>query len=670
MLSEDKYASVLQTAKLTERCKNLLEMAKNPQASGSVESSGESADETLAPVRGAEGGDAVQSVVDQEDLEMKRAPSATGLSDDGDEKMEEAETTTVEYAELNIDDRTLLDLHGNVNELPLSTKLTDLIVDAYKDVDELGQLRFWQQHGFAITVSVKEALNQPTEAGMKWMKQLAMAFAGSYTGSAHDKFTEYLTRCCAQYRANPTVYIAPYVAITQSSGFGKSRVVCELARKCTTDATNAMRLLYISARTIAGSTGFPVATPELYKFLFESVTVAKIASRLCWAFDYACERWRTVQNEWLEVFSAEGDRVDKELASNLKNWKPPTKVLSQAPGSPVLVVVLDEARSLLAKHDAAGTSYFRLLRRALTEANNNLRKGSPGLIFAVLVDTNSQVHDFVPPSVLDDSSRKDHRNLRLFPPFVLTHTMDVFFKKPVSPLLNDPFSYKDCVLEIDREKIRMMLLSFGRPLWHKHYTSITGSDPLTPCLVLGGSKLLRGLNPSELTSYNNDTLHGVAAVMCRLGLRPQASSPLASQLVASFMAVLHAVKYTYDAHISGYVSEPFLAFAATHVWYEEYPKSLTEHMLPQLRELLMQGIIDVGYVGEMVARLFLLLAMDTAIMGGDEIKGYTLQLGSKRFEGQVLLGLVVAEHPRWVVWHGCECGGSSGHAGISRREEW
>ncbi|GMF36352.1 unnamed protein product [Phytophthora fragariaefolia] len=27
---------------------------------------------------------------------MKRAPSATGLSDDGDEKMEEAETTTVE----------------------------------------------------------------------------------------------------------------------------------------------------------------------------------------------------------------------------------------------------------------------------------------------------------------------------------------------------------------------------------------------------------------------------------------------------------------------------------------------------------------------------------------------------------------------------------------------
>ncbi|GMF64047.1 unnamed protein product [Phytophthora fragariaefolia] len=456
MMSEDKY-----------------------EASGSAESSGESADETLAPVRGAEGGDAVQSVVDQEDVEMKRAPSATGLTNDGNEKMEEAETTTVEvesyaqkasqavwkvieplvpsgtkYAELNVDDRTLLDLRDNVDGV-LMLKLSDLIMVAYTDVDELTRYRIVVAHLPAITASVKEALNQPTEAEMKRLKLLAAAFAGSYSGSAHDEFTTYLTRCCAQYRANPTVYIAPWVAITQSSGFGKSRVVCELARKCTTDATNAMRLLYISARAIAGSTGFPVATPELYKFLFENVTVAKIASRLCWTFDYACERWRTVQNEWLEVFSAEGDRVDKELASNLKNWKPPTKVLSQAPGSPVLVVVLDEARSLLAKHDAAGTSYFRLLRRALTEANNNLPKGSPGLIFAVLVDTNSQIHEVVPasrPPVLDDSSRKDHRNLRLFPPFVLTHTMDVFFKKPVSPLLNDPFSYKDCVLEIDPVK--------------------------------------------------------------------------------------------------------------------------------------------------------------------------------------------------------------------------
>ncbi|KAE9273500.1 hypothetical protein PR003_g29891 [Phytophthora rubi] len=384
----------------------------------------------------------------------------------------------------------------------------------------------------------------------------------------------------------PFVYIAPYVTITQSSGFGKSRVLFELAKKCASDATKPMRLLYVSARNVAGSTGFPVATPKLVNFHFERATEPGIASRLLLAFDYACEHWGTVQEEWLEVFSPEGDRVDKELASNLKSWNPPTELHNQAPDSPVLVLVIDDAGSLLDKSDAYGVSYLRLLRHALKRVNVHLRqKGSTGLIFGVVVDTNALIHDFVPPSqkpsVPDPSSRAHQlKHLRSFPPFVLTQTMDVFFKELVSPLIDDPFSYKDFVLETDREKIRVMLLSFGRPLWSKYYSNVGREDPLSTVLHLGWGKLLRRLDLREPTSCKNDTLHGVAAVMCRLGLRPQSSSPFASQLVANFMAVLHAVKYTYDAHISGYVSEPFLAFAATHVWYEEYPESLTKHMLP------------------------------------------------------------------------------------------
>ncbi|KAE9064617.1 hypothetical protein PF010_g28537, partial [Phytophthora fragariae] len=427
-------------------------------------------------------------------------------------------------------------------------------------------------------------------------KQLATAFTGTYSGSAHDEFQKYLTRCCEHYRARPTTYIAPYVAITQSSGFGKSRVLFELAKKCASDATKPMRLLYVSARNVAGSTGFPVATPKLVNFLFERATEPGIASRLLLAFDYACEHWGTVQEEWLEVFSPEGGRVDKELASNLKGWKPPTELHNQAPDSPVLVLVIDDAGSLLDKSDAYGVSYLRLLRHALKRVNVHLRqKGSTGLIFGVVVDTNALIHDFVPrsdkPSVLDPSSRADQVTRRSFPPFVLTQTMDVFFKEPVSSLID-------------------------------------------------GS-----------------------------------SSPFASQLVANFMAVLHAVKYTYDAHISGYVSEPFLAFAATHIWYEEYPESLTKHMLPQLRELLMQGIIDVGYVGEMVARLFLLLAMDTAIMGGDELRHYTLKGGGKRFEGQfcsvsLLLSMLDGSFAPMRVWSaesGAQVqGNTTGTANLSR----
>jgi hypothetical protein len=44
----------------------------------------------------------------------------------------------------------------------------------------------------------------------------------------------------------------------------------------------------------------------------------------------------------------------------------------------VLVVVIDEARSLLSKTDVHGVNFFRLLRRALTQANIALWKGNQG----------------------------------------------------------------------------------------------------------------------------------------------------------------------------------------------------------------------------------------------------------------------------------------------------
>ncbi|EEY59664.1 uncharacterized protein PITG_12253 [Phytophthora infestans T30-4] len=112
------------------------------------------------------------------------------------------------------------------------------------------------------------------------------------------------------------------------------------------------------------------------------------------------------------------------------------------------------------------------------------------------------------------------------------------------------------------------------------------------------------------------------------------------------MAVLHYVNYTYDAHISGYVTEPVLTFGATHLWYEIDPLPLEEYILPQFLELLMQGRIDVGSVGEVVARIILLLAMDATTMGEDGFRAYRLSgTGSKRFKGQFcsvkqLLGLL------------------------------
>ena len=297
----------------------------------------------------------------------------------------------------------------------------------------------------------------------------------------------------------------------------------------------------------------------------------------------------------------------------------------------VLVVAIDEARVLLEKTDKNGTSYFRLLRRALTQAHIDMNlKAKNKMIFAVLVDTNSQVHDFVPPLSRDSSSRSAGKVTRLFPPFVLTHTMDVKLHEGKVPRW---VFYKTSVLEVDEDNVWKKLASMGRPLWYKYAESaIMNRDR---ALSLAASKLLCGLSPSDVKSYGATSLNGVAALLCRLGVRPHSSSALASQVVADFMAVLHYVNYTHEAHICGYVTEPVLTFAATHLWYELTPHPLQTFMLPQFQELLMQGMLDVGGIGEVVARIFLLLAMDATIRKSESDDAvFGLSYGTHCYRGQ------------------------------------
>eukprot|EP00644_Phytophthora_capsici_P017088 jgi/Phyca11/21461/fgenesh1_pg.PHYCAscaffold_96_\ len=121
---------------------------------------------------------------------------------------------------------------------------------------------------------------------------------------------------------------------------------------------------------------------------------------------------------------------------------------------------------------------------------------------------------------------------------------------------------------------------------------------------------------SKYESYTDSTLHGVSSLFCRLGLRPYASSPIATRLVANFMSVLHYVGYKNDTQISGYVSDPILTFGAARMWYQfenstdKWPSALESDILPQLETILLNGLIDTGNIGELVARIFLLLAMD------------------------------------------------------------
>lgn len=131
----------------------------------------------------------------------------------------------------------------------------------------------------------------------------------------------------------------------------------------------------------------------------------------------------------------------------------------------LLLVVVDEARSLLEKQDGYGINYFRILCRALKKANTNLKsERSPGRVFAILIDTNSQIHDFMPPIEPDPSSRhQSKKSTSLFPPFVLTQTKDVMLLKSGSPPLDYKASVTGATTEQDKRNVLLSMgIRFGR----------------------------------------------------------------------------------------------------------------------------------------------------------------------------------------------------------------
>ncbi|KAG2910093.1 hypothetical protein PC115_g13037 [Phytophthora cactorum] len=153
----------------------------------------------------------------------------------------------------------------------------------------------------------------------------------------------------------------------------------------------------------------------------------------------------------------------------------------------------------------------------------------------------------------------------------------------------------------------------GRPKWLSNFTDLateyglpqTSADDV---VHLAANKLLLGIS-SLVNTYNETVMFGVASMLCRLGVRPRPTSTLASHAVANFMAILAYVGYEKDDYLSSYASDPVLALGAIKVWYTR-KDGLAKYILPQLKRLILDEVLDTGGIGEMVARILLLLAMD------------------------------------------------------------
>ncbi|EGZ12916.1 hypothetical protein PHYSODRAFT_334757 [Phytophthora sojae] len=431
--------------------------------------------------------------------------------------------------------------------------------------------------------------------------------------SARPKTTSQNTCGTAGKSTTLHKYKAPCVAVVQSSGFGKSRTVRELALKAEREPNLNLKVLYMCAR-VHRSTGFPEATSKLRDWLFDPAasSVQEVARRLKAIYCYAKDHWADVQTEWLELF------IDNATDSSDTFIQTTGTSTVKDPDGKMVVLVIDEARSLLAEVDGKKND-FRMLRNALKSANEDI--GPEGGIFGVLIDTNSQISDLTPPLLLDPSSRKSGGSLASFAPLVLADTMDAHW----DDYFEDEEINEGTQVEVgaeDEEKTKQQ----ERATIAMYKTVVTGSD--VRVIDLAANKLLLGIPPSQ-NAYNKDTMFGVASMLCRLGVRPHSTSALASRAPADFMAILAYVNFKREGYVTSYASDPVLALGAMKVWYE-LKYGLAKYILPQLKNLLLDESLDtggVGEIGEMVARILLLLAMDTCVMGDKDFSQWCHTIG-------------------------------------------
>jgi predicted transcriptional regulator len=271
-------------------------------------------------------------------------------------------------------------------------------------------------------------------------------------------------------------------------------------------------------------------------------------------------------------------------------------------GEPLLVMVFDEARSLL-KSDISGEPDFGRYH-ALNRIISYLKEFPMWFFFP---STDSQVgmlisaDDMEVRRVCDRSARIAFTGgypFRCFPPFVGLR-VDVEDRKR----MRDPDSRtKELHKKMNDFTQPKHMAMFGRPLWF-------GYNP-AKMNQLAKAKLVGG---GEWARYNAGDVHHVfAALSFRLSLDFNLQNPKAHSLariaVRSFMRVVISMDQETGVLDTITPSEPVVAEAAMEHLCKN--RNWSESIETLTEKLLDKGLIDKGLKGELYSRFVLILARD------------------------------------------------------------
>ena len=435
-----------------------------------------------------------------------------------------------------------------------------------------------------------------------------------------NHFCNYLKDCIELYHNKKDLFMAPYISLVQSSGYGKSRLLRETARQ--------LKTMYVCMRPLKW-TGFPLRTEDAINILINSTideNDKKYMPELQSEMDAVEKRVALFVLRRLPVPGDEEGTDSSQFPSEREDrnvWELRSIDPNTYKSDPqIVILVIDEALALL-ECKVGDISDFRLLRRALGKVAEFHESSK---ILAVFTDTSSSISYFSPSTIRDPSARpaalaSEMLDRQLLAPYILRRTFDAGFLK----LSEDA----DLSLLVESTEF----LKAGRPLVAWGTGSLEDQLGFLQAKISGGQGSDRDKS-SDKSSEKKDTSQwkfqkSLSYMLCRLGVYVFPQHRIASQVVAENMATLLATDNRRKGVLVTYVSEPKLAMAAAVRWSNT--SDFVLELVPALHRALDIGISP-GPRGEIVAQIIILLAFDAACIAKGVKRGYCVSIEDLLFQ--------------------------------------
>lgn len=441
------------------------------------------------------------------------------------------------------------------------------------------------------------------------MKAAARAWEIKYVVS--EPMLDLLAKKLDSYSShwNKHEWYAPLVALVQSSGWGKSRLMCQLWRK-------GFYVFYLSCMA-EKQTGFPRRTGKLADIMqspksteanFVALVLSIITVLNKHAGNMTCEQWIQAQEK--------NDGIQEEII-DVYNQKLPTITqyyqLEQSEAEAKFELCfkeeLDQCKvKLLLCIDEAGElgENFVTFRRSL----RSIPQGET--FFSVVLGTDRKVADLAAAAKDDASSR-----VRLAKPYHVYHPLYLIGK---SDIFATPAT--DSGSEAETSMAPKDVIRYGRPLWAAYYDSVEETDKLRATIQFAKMKLLgRNIDTREAGWVTRDI--AVAVFACLVGVDVIAWGSLPQQLVAKHMRTIVHISDDRRRVYTAAAAEPVLAAAAAELLHTDNDAFLGD-FLTKLIEVFEDGLVLEGVRGEVVARIIIMLAMHECTQKGYYIQPVTL----------------------------------------------